>query len=412
MQTEIISIGDELLLGQTINTNAAWMGKELHEAGLHLRQVTTITDSREHILRELKASIERVDVVLITGGLGPTRDDITKETLCEFFDTHLVMNEEVLAMIRDYFRGRGVPLLPVNEQQAALPEKARVLINRRGTAMGMWFEEKGKIVVSMPGVPHEMEGMMKEEILPELRKRFGDAGSYYQVIQTIGTGESRIAQIINQWEERIRSEGLSLAYLPSSGMVRLRVSGPVSERSKIDFETENLVNLLGDMVFARGESTLQEAVGQMLKNAGKKLAVAESCTGGYLAYLITSVPGSSEYFSGGVVSYSNEMKINLLGVSTSDLDVFSPVSEQVACGMAIGVKNSTGADVSLSITGIAGPDGGTSENPVGTVWIGISHPHGTVGRRFSFGRNRERNIRVAALFALDILRKHLQGIDY
>src|SRR5690606_18671297 len=230
MRAEIMSIGDEILLGQTINTNAAWMGQQLYPAGIEVHQVTTITDDRDHILNALRESTMRVDLVFVTGGLGPTQDDITKETLCEFFDTKLVVNDDVLHGIREYFSSRNLKMLPENEAQAELPEDAEILINRRGTAMGMWFEKNGKVVISMPGVPHEMEGMMREEVLPRLHENYSNGGSYYTVIQTIGKGESFIAHELRDWEKRIRSEGLGLAYLPSSGVVRLRISGPKTER--------------------------------------------------------------------------------------------------------------------------------------------------------------------------------------
>jgi len=408
---EIISIGDELLLGQTINTNAAWMGQELYGVGVEVRQVVTITDQHEHILRALKEATSRCDLVLITGGLGPTRDDITKETLCEFFDTRLVMNQEVLGRIRAYFESRNLPILPANEQQAELPENADVLINKRGTAMGMWFERDGKIVVSMPGVPHEMQGMMTEEILPRLDTQFSNGGSYYTVVQTIGKGESFIANAIKDWEDRIRNEGLSLAYLPSMGQVRLRISGPKSEKEAIDREADELENLLGDIVFARGDVSLPEAIAALLKESKLKLAVAESCTGGYLAHLITSIAGSSDYFTGGIVSYSNQMKIDLLGVDADIINARGAVSEEVVCQMADGVRKHTGADVAVSLSGVAGPDGGTEDKPVGTVWIGLSSAKGTKGFLFRFGRNRERNIHISALFALNILRRHIQGLD-
>lgn len=407
MRAEIISIGDELLLGQTINTNAAWMGRALHEAGISLQQVITITDNREHILSALKECTERADVVLVTGGLGPTRDDITKETLCSFFNTKLVRNEDVLAAIREYFSEKGIPVLPANEEQADLPEKADILHNPRGTAMGMWFEEYNKVVVSMPGVPHEMEGMMREHVLPRLRKRFGNGGFYYEVVQTIGVGESRIAHSIKDWEDRIRAEGLSLAYLPTSGMVRLRVSGPIEMKDNVSREAARLEEILGDIVFARGDKGIAEVLGAMLRERKMTLSVAESCTGGYLSEMITAIPGSSDYFLGGVVSYHRSLKSDVLGVDDAVIDSETAVCEKVAVQMAEGVRKLTGADVALSTTGIAGPDGGTAENPVGTVWIGISSASGSRAERFTFGRNRLRNIRVASLFALNMLRKHM-----
>lgn len=406
MRAEIISIGDEILLGQTINTNAGWMGRALHDAGIEVRQVTTITDEREHILSELREATNRVDLVLITGGLGPTQDDITKETLCEFFDTELVVNDEVLAGIRQHFAARNLEVLPENEQQAALPASAEILINKRGTAMGMWFDQNGKIVISMPGVPHEMEGMMREEIIPRLSKRFANGGMYFSVVQTIGKGESFIANQLRDWEQRIRSKGLSLAYLPSLGIVRLRITGPISESERIQAEATNAAAILGDIVFTEDERSLPEVIGEQLKRNGEKLSVAESCTGGYLAHLLTSVPGSSDYFIGGAVTYSNEMKCELLGVNPASIKNDGAVSETVVKQMAEGMRRRSGADYALATSGVAGPDGGTEEKPVGTVWIGLSHSGGTEAIRYKFGRNRERNIQVSAIFALDVLRRH------
>lgn len=406
MLAEIISIGDEILLGQTINTNAGWMGRALHDAGIQVRQVTTITDEREHILSELKEALNRVDIVLITGGLGPTQDDITKETLSEFFDTELVMNEEVLAGIRKHFAARGLEVLPENERQAALPAAADILINKRGTAMGMWFEQDGKIVISMPGVPHEMEGMMRDDIVPRLSERFANSGAYYCVVQTIGKGESFIANQLRDWEQLIRSEGLSLAYLPSLGIVRLRITGPKSEQERIHTEASNAAKILGDIVFTQDERSLPEVIGEQLRKAGKTLAVAESCTGGYLAHLLTSVPGSSDYFVGGAVTYSNDMKQNLLGVNPATIASEGAVSEAVVRQMAEGMRQKSGADLALATSGIAGPDGGSDDKPVGTVWIGLSHANGTEAMHFKFGRNRERNIQVSAIYALDVLRRY------
>jgi nicotinamide-nucleotide amidase len=409
MFAEIISIGDELLLGQTINTNAAWMGEQLHLSGFKLKQVTTISDEGEHILSALKDAESRADLILITGGLGPTKDDITKETLCEYFGARLVMNDHVLQGITAFFTGRGLPMLDVNIKQAELPESAEILENTRGTAMGMWFNKGKKVFVSMPGVPHEMKGMMHEHVLPRIQALFQNEGSYYQVILTVGMGESFIAEKIAAWEIRIREEGLGLAYLPSPGIVKLRVSGPKSLSNKVDDECLELENLLGDLVFARNESSLSESVGKLLRQQNKTVSVAESCTGGFLGHLITSVPGSSDYFKGGVISYSNQLKSELLNVSGADLEHFGAVSEAVVKQMADGVRKTCGTDFGIATSGIAGPDGGTTEKPVGTVWIAISSAKETTAFKFIFGKSRERNIAIAANYALNLLRKRIIG---
>jgi len=407
MIAEIISIGDELLLGQTINTNASWMGEQLHLAGFTLRQVSTISDERVHILSALSEAESRADLILITGGLGPTKDDITKQTLCEYFETDLVMNSFVLQGITAYFTGRGLPMLDVNIRQAELPRAAEVIENTRGTAMGMWFNKGDKAFVSMPGVPHEMKGMMSEQILPRLKERFKTAGSYYQVLHTVGVGESFIADKIAAWESRIRAEGLGLAYLPSPGTVKLRVSGTLTNTARVDEECNQLEALLSDIVFGRNEVTLPGAVGELLRKNKESMAVAESCTGGFLGHLITSVPGSSDYFKGGVLSYSNEMKASVLGVSSSDIQEFGAVSEQVVKQMAEGVRKLSGTDYGISTSGIAGPDGGTDEKPVGTVWIAVSDTEKTTATKFIFGKSRERNIALASNYALNLLRKRI-----
>jgi len=409
MHAEIISIGDELLLGQTINTNAAWMGEQLHLAGFKLKQVTTISDEREHILSALKDAESRADLVLITGGLGPTKDDITKETLCEYFETRLVLNEQVLVGITAFFTGRGLPMLDVNIKQAELPESAEILENTRGTAMGMWFNKGNKVFVSLPGVPHEMKGMMQEQVLPKIQELFHNEGSYYQMILTVGMGESFIAEKIAEWESRIRAEGLGLAYLPSPGIVKLRVSGPKGLRQKVDEECLKLEALLGDLVFGRNESSLAEAVGKLLRQQNKTLAVAESCTGGYLGHLITTIPGSSDYFKGGVISYSNQLKSEMLKVSGADLEQLGAVSEVVVKQMAVGVRMACGTDYGVATSGVAGPNGGTTEKPVGTVWIAISNASETTAFKFIFGKSRERNIAIAANYALNLLRKRIIG---
>jgi nicotinamide-nucleotide amidase len=407
MIAEIISIGDELLLGQTINTNASWMGEQLHLAGFKLRQVSTISDERAHILSALSEAESRADLILITGGLGPTKDDITKTTLCEYFETDLVMNDHVLQGITAYFNGRGLPMLDVNAKQAELPRAAEVIENTRGTAMGMWFNKDKKAFVSMPGVPHEMKGMMMEQVLPRLKERFKTDGSYYQVLHTVGVGESFIADKIADWETRIRAEGLGLAYLPSPGTVKLRVSGTIVNAAKVDEECYQLESLLGDIVFGRNEATLPGVVGMLLRQSNKSLSVAESCTGGFLGHLITSVPGSSDYFKGGVLSYSNEMKISILGVDTIDIQRYGAVSELVVKQMAEGVRKITGADYAIATSGVAGPDGGTDENPVGTVWMAVSEAQQTTAIRYVFGKSRERNIALASNYALNLLRKRI-----
>ena len=410
MRAEIISIGDEILLGQTINTNAAWMGQQLYPAGIEVHQVTTITDDREHILNALRESTMRVDLVFVTGGLGPTQDDITKETLCEFFDTKLVMNKEVLHGIREYFSSRNLKMLPENEAQAELPEDAEILINRRGTAMGMWFEKNGKVLISMPGVPYEMKGIMRDFGFEKIKNYFRTQPIIHKTILTQGIGESFLAEKINDWETALRNEGMFLAYLPSPGIVKLRISGYAENgnadkiEQRIDHYIKEVVRRIPEFAFGRDRETLAEVVGNILKTRKQTLALAESCTGGYLAHLITSVPGSSAHFMGGVVAYSNESKMNLLGVSANSLELEGAVSEKVVKEMANGARKKFNATFALALSGIAGPDGGTDEKPVGTVWIALAGPLETVAKKVNFGKSRSRTITVSALTALNWLR--------
>jgi nicotinamide-nucleotide amidase len=407
MIAEIISIGDELLLGQTINTNASWMGEQLHIAGIYLQQVTTISDERAHILTAIAEAEKRADLIIMTGGLGPTKDDITKQTLCEYFNTSLVINEEVLRKITAYFTGRGLVMLEVNKQQAALPKSAEIIENTRGTAMGMWFTKGNKNFISLPGVPHEMKGMMLDKILPILKERFDNQGSFYQVIQTVGVGESFIAEKIKGWETRIREEGLGLAYLPSPGIVKLRVSGPIQEEDRVKQESSKLEALLGEIVFGKDQITLSEALGNLLRNQKSTLAVAESCTGGYLGHLLTAVSGSSDYFKGGVISYTNSVKSDLLKVNSEDIEKYGAVSEEVVKQMAVGVRKLCNSTYGLATSGVAGPNGGSAEKPVGTVWIAVSDDKETTAWKFTFGKSRERNISISAIYALNRLRLHI-----
>ena len=411
MKTEIIAIGDEILLGQTIDTNSAWLGEELNKIGMPVDRVVTIHDTREEIIKALDDAFTRAELVICTGGLGPTQDDLTKYTLAEYFGTELERNEEVLNMIREYFRSKNLPILDSNERQADLPKGIDLLPNIRGTAQGMWFEKEGKVVLSMPGVPYEMKGMMREHGFEKIKKHFQMTPVVNRTVLTQGIGESFLAHKISDWETRLRQDNLALAYLPSPGIVRLRISGKGEDTDavyqKIGRYIDELYEIVPEYIYGQDRDTLEGLVGKLLRERGLTAGTAESCTGGYIAHLITSIAGSSEYFLGGIVSYHNNVKQNVLGVSAEDLKNHGAVSEQVACQMAEGARKALGTDFAVSTTGVAGPEGGSEEKPVGTVWIGISGPQGTTAKKYTFGRSRSRNIRQSALQALSLLRKQI-----
>lgn len=404
---EIISIGDELLIGQTINTNAAWMGEQLSLVGIKVLRGMTIADTREEIIRAIDAS--EADIVLMTGGLGPTRDDITKHTLCEYFDAKLVMNQEVLDGIEAFFSKFNKEMLDMNRDQAMLPDKCTVLVNEVGTASGMWFRQDNRVFVSMPGVPFEMRWLMNNHVLPKVKALFKPGTIVHKTIMTHGIGESFLAEIIQDWEASLYENGMSLAYLPSPGIVRLRLTAHGTNeqalRAKVEAYAEAVKPLANKYIYGYDGDTLEAVVGGMLANAGSTLATAESCTGGYIGHLITSVPGSSSYYMGSIISYANEVKMAQLGVQESHLREFGAVSEPVVRQMAKGAREKLGTTYAISTSGVAGPDGGTEEKPVGTVWIAVAGPDEVVSKKFTFGNNRERNIRRSALAGLGMLRR-------
>lgn len=413
MLAEIISIGDELLIGQTINTNAAWLGKELSLIGISVKRCIVISDDAEEIKSTIDKSLKNADIVLVTGGLGPTKDDITKHTLCDFFDTHLEINQTVLARVKKYFEDRGREMLEVNIQQAALPANCTVLDNLHGTASGMWFEHNGSVLISMPGVPYEMKGIMTEQVFPRLKERFHVTSIFHKTILLQGIGESFLADKMQDWETRIRAEGFGLAYLPSIGIVKLRITSPNGEEDedKIEAYFKELTDALPINVFGRGEETLSEVVGKLLKDSKQTIGTVESCTGGAIATELVSVAGSSNYFQGSFLTYSNQLKNKIVDVRQSDLENFGAVSEQVVLQMAENGRQKLGVDFCISTSGIAGPDGGSDEKPVGTVWIGIAAKDYSKAIKFTFGNNRERNIQMTVLSALNLVRCTILGIN-
>ncbi|MFN8775724.1 MAG: competence/damage-inducible protein A [Flavobacteriales bacterium] len=415
MQAEIINIGDELLIGQTVNTNASWLGERLNQHGFRVNRTVVVPDQREAILESLQESLERSHLVLITGGLGPTKDDITKKTLCEFFGTDLVIDEESLRRVESFFASRGMTMLNVNRLQAEVPRSCKVIPNLRGTANGMWFERDGKVVVSMPGVPHELHAMVDEAVIPRALAYFERPPIVHRTILTAGVGESYLADRIAAWEDSLGAEQIKLAYLPSPGLVKLRMSsysGHSREEvvGRIARKEKELMALIGDIVFGFDQDTLGSVVGRLLSDRHATLCVAESCTGGYLSHLVTSVPGASEYFAGGVVAYTYSIKDHQLGVSGELLASEGAVNEETAIQMARGARERLQTTYAISTTGIAGPAGGTEENPVGTVWIGIAGPDRVFARQFRYGKSRERTILMASQAGLDLLRKEILGI--
>lgn len=407
---EIISIGDELLIGQVINTNASWMAQELNLCGISVHQISVVSDAREHILQSLEEAHQRVDIILITGGLGPTKDDITKGVLCEYFETELEFHEPSFHQLESLFAKRGWSMNNLNRQQAYLPASCTAVVNHNGTAPGMWFEKDGKIYISMPGVPFEMKPMMSDFILPELKMRFSADAIYHKTILTQGVGESFLAEKIADWEDQLPRQ-IKLAYLPQPGIVRLRLTGKSKDynqiKEQVEAEAEKLRLLIPDLIFGYNQETLEAICGELLLKHSETLGTAESCTGGYIAHRITSVPGSSNWFRGSIIAYANDVKISELGVSSNAIQQQGAVSEPVVRQMAAGLRKKLQTDWAIAISGIAGPDGGSPEKPVGTIWIAISGPGRTIARSFLFGNSRERNIILAANSALNLLRKEI-----
>jgi nicotinamide-nucleotide amidase len=410
MRAEIITIGDELLIGQTIDTNSAWMGSELSTAGFDVTRKISIHDRKSDILKALSETAGKSDVVLITGGLGPTSDDITKQTLCEFFSTRLVMNTEVLAMIEDMMRRRNFAMNENNRKQAEVPEACTVLTNAAGTAPGMWFEKDKTIFISMPGVPYEMKYIMNQHVLPELKKRFRSQIIIHKNIMTYGTPEARLAEILSKFETGL-PEYIKLAYLPSSGIIKLRLTGTGSDRrfisDAIEDQVKKLYNIIPELIYGENEVSLEMVIGKLLREKKKTICTAESCTGGYVSHMITSVPGSSQCFMGSIIAYANEIKTRVLGVSGKIIEKEGAVSETVVKAMAEGVRELMKTDYSVATSGIAGPDGGTKEKPVGTLWIAVASGSGTVAEKHTFGTERNANITRFSLAALNLLRKQI-----
>lgn len=417
-EVEIITIGDEILIGQIVDTNSAFIAQLLNMNGLSVKQISSVSDDRKHILKALDEAKERADIILITGGLGPTKDDITKKTLCEYFNTTMRFDDEAFADVTAIFATYGKEVTPVNRLQAEVPAICEVIRNKNGTAPGMWFSVEGKIFVSMPGVPYEMKAMMKEQVVPKLKSLLRLPFILHKTVLTQGIGESTLSELISGWEDSLAKDNIKLAYLPSPGMVRLRLSTKGNDEQELSEAVERKIGELkilipeyiyGYETYGEEKETLEMMVGKLLKEKRKTVSTAESCTGGYISHLITKVPGSSAYYTGSVISYAYSIKESELGVPHEVIEKHGAVSQPVVEQMAKAIREKYKTDYSVSASGIAGPDGGTADKPVGTVWIAVATPDKMISEKFLFGNNRERNIQKTANAALNMLKKELES---
>lgn len=406
MLAEIITIGDEILIGQIVDTNSAWMARQLNAVGIRVKQITSVSDERQHILDALKEARNRADIILMTGGLGPTKDDITKTTLAEYFNTGFVLNDATLKNVERIFARYNRPLLEVNHNQAMVPANCEVLINQNGTAPGMWFNHEGKVYVSMPGVPFEMMYLMEEQVIPRLKAQFKLPHIVHNTLLTVGVGESFLAEMIADIEDRLPAH-IKLAYLPKLGTVRLRLSAQgeniTSLRSEVEHYADQIAERVGRAVVAREDIPIEKAILNKMEAKELTLSVAESCTGGYIAHLFTQHAGSSKVFLGGAVSYAYELKESILGVKNETLWQHGAVSEETATEMMQGALQNFKSDYAIAVTGIAGPDGGTPDKPVGTVWIAVGNKYKSIIKKFTFGNKRIQNIERTATTALGLL---------
>jgi len=410
VRAEIITIGDEILYGQILDTNTQWISQELDKLGIQTVRKSSVGDSREAILGILLEAKDRADLVFITGGLGPTKDDLTKHLLCDFFNTTLELHPQALEDVTVFFEKRGRELSELNKDQALLPVNCEFIQNEQGTAPGMWFNEMGVIWISMPGVPFEMKAMMEKFLLPKVTKYFETPEIVHKVIKTVGIGESYLSDLIQDWELAL-PEYIKLAYLPSLGIVKLRLTGFGSNRqlikNGIEAEYKKLLLIAGQYVFGLEKDELESVLGELLVQNNATVAVAESCTGGYLGHKFTSIAGSSAYFKGGIMAYANEVKTNFLKVKEETLSKFGAVSEECIIEMAEGVRKEMNTSYGMATSGIAGPDGGTLDKPVGTVWIAISSEKGTVTQKLTLGGTRLQNIHLSAITCMNLLRKNI-----
>jgi len=411
---EIITIGDEILYGQIVDTNSQWISKELDKIGVKTVRKTTVSDFEPDILEALAESSTRADIILITGGLGPTNDDLTKPCLAKYFQCDLALNKQALKEVQWIFDKIGRELTETNRQQAILPTKCSVVTNRAGTAPGMWFQEEDKVYVSMPGVPHEMKIMMAEQVLTRLQTVFKTPAIYHKIIKTIGIGESWLADKIAPWEQQL-PPNIKLAYLPGLGEVKLRLTAVGDDTNKMEYEVdqqiEKLKTLAGKYIYGYDRDTLPSVVGNLMRHLELTIACAESCSGGSVAQAITSVAGSSDYFAGSIVAYQNHLKESLLGVNPLTLEKHGAVSEFTVIEMAKGVKERLNVDIGVATSGIAGPGGGSVEKPVGTVWVACVDRENEISKKLSLYKERAINIKLTTQAVLSLVRQRLVEMD-
>lgn len=408
IRAEIITIGDEILYGQITDTNTQWISAELDKIGIRTVRKSSVGDTEEAILQIFNEASQRADLVIVTGGLGPTKDDITKKTFCKYFGSSLEIHPQALIDLTAFFKKRGREVTGLNKGQAELPTNATYIENTMGTAPGMWFEHEGVVYISMPGVPYEMKGLMTLSLLPKIQEHFKTPVIFHKVIRTVGIGESLLAEMIDEWEDALPSH-IKLAYLPSMGSVKLRLTGFGDNidtlEQEVEAEFQKVLPIIQEFVYGFGNDELEEVVGRLLKEKDLTVSVAESCTGGYLGHQFTKVAGSSAYFMGGILSYSNEVKINQLGVKAETLAKFGAVSEETVIEMSENIRKLCNTSFGLATSGIAGPDGGTPDKPVGTIWIAIASEHQTITKKLQLGGFREQNIHLTAINILNLLRK-------
>jgi nicotinamide-nucleotide amidase len=410
----VLTIGEEILYGHILDTNANFISTTLADIGIKVVMHLSVGDNFEDITAALSIAEAKSDLILITGGLGPTNDDITKKCLAAYFNTDIKRNEKLFNDLTAYFKKRGFPFTENNQRQAEVPENALILSNEMGTAPGMWFEKLDKIFISMPGVPHEMKYLMTEKIIPRISKIFQTSIIYHKLIMTAGLGESWLSEKIRDWEDSLPRE-MSLAYLPSYGQVKLRITARGNDRQhlieKVEKYKQSLKNYIGEYIYGEDGETIQEAIGKLLRLRKQTLSIAESCTGGYVSHLITSIPGSSDYFHGSVLAYSNKIKQKVLKVRMETLDRFGAVSMETVSEMAKGILKYYNTDYAIATSGIAGPGGGTEEKPVGTVWIAIADKNDTRAKKYTILKDRMSNIKYASTAALVMLWQRLIEIN-
>ncbi|RUA33980.1 MAG: competence/damage-inducible protein A [Bacteroidetes bacterium] len=407
---ELISIGDEILYGQTLDTNSHFISAELDKLGIRVKRKVTVADNREAMMRAFKEAESNADIILITGGLGPTKDDLTKPLLAEYFNSGMKLHEDILEDLRKRFAKRGRELNELNKGQAELPEKCKPIENKYGTAPGMWFEHEGKVFISMPGVPKEMKYMMEDTIIPKFKELYKTPVLIHKMVKTVGIPESILAERLEDWENNLPQE-IKLAYLPGLNQVKLRLTASGENekhlQSLINQEVDKLYEIVGKYIYGTDETNLPAKIGGLLKEKGLTIAVAESCTGGYIAHLFTSNAGSSEYYRGGINPYHNDLKINILGVKKETIEQHGAVSEETVIEMAERVRELFGADIGISTSGIAGPGGATKEKPVGTTWIALADGENTQTKLYHFQFDRESNIEITSNSLLNLVRQTL-----